>query len=53
MVELKNETDVLVAKRHELSVRQTGDLGFGDSNDPGVRRVEAAEDVKQRALPNP
>ena len=50
VVELEDEADVAVAKRHELRVGQIPQRAVGDPDAAGVDRVEPAQHVQQRAL---
>ena len=50
VVELEDEADVAVAKRHELRVGQIPQRAAGDPDAAGVDRVEPAQHVQQRAL---
>jgi hypothetical protein len=50
VVKLEDEPDVAVAELDERRVRHRGQLGVGHANLTGIRAIEPAEEVEQRAL---
>src|SRR5688572_3753728 len=51
MVELKDEADVLVAKRHELGITDACDIDIANAHVTRIRPIETAKHMQQRALP--
>ena len=50
MVELENEADVPVSKLDERRIGHSRDVDTGQLDDSGIRAIEAAKHVEQRAL---
>src|SRR5205823_11796799 len=49
IMKLKNESDVAVAKRDHIRVRERREHGVANRDRSALRMVEAAKDVKERA----
>jgi hypothetical protein len=50
-MELENESHPLVSKTMEATFVEASDVGTVDFDATGCRKIERAEEVKERALP--